>query len=100
VAQGDKSPLRHVVAQRHDRDHRRRHPRREGTPGDDQIVCNTAFAVTINGGAGDDTLIGGIGNDTLDGGPGNDTLSGGKGTDTLDGQRDAAPSSRDSGLSR
>ena len=38
--------------------------------------------VTIEGGAGDDTLIGGDGNDTLIGGPGNDVIDGGRGTDT------------------
>jgi Ca2+-binding RTX toxin-like protein len=38
--------------------------------------------VTIDGGAGDDTLIGGDGNDTLIGGPGNDVIDGGRGADT------------------
>ena len=38
--------------------------------------------VTIDGGAGDDTLIGGDGNDTLIGGPGNDVIDGGRGSDT------------------
>jgi len=39
--------------------------------------------VTIDGGAGDDTLIGGDGNDTLIGGPGNDVIDGGRGSDTV-----------------
>lgn len=39
-------------------------------------------AVTINGAAGDDTLIGGIGDQTLIGGPGNDVVQGGDGNDT------------------
>jgi hypothetical protein len=34
-------------------------PTVKGTPNDDNIVCNTAFDVTINGGGGDDTLNGG-----------------------------------------
>ena len=38
--------------------------------------------LTIDGGAGDDTLIGGDGDDTLIGGPGNDFVDGGRGSDT------------------
>jgi Ca2+-binding RTX toxin-like protein len=44
------------------------------------------FAVTVYGGAGNDTLRGGDGNDTLNGGPGNDTFTTGAlpdGADTL-----------------
>ncbi len=43
------------------------------------------FRVTINGGAGNDTLYGGIGNDTLNGGPGNDLIFGDAGNDVIDG---------------
>ena len=61
------------------------------------ISDTVAAAVTMTGGAGDDTLtsdsastkadtlIGGAGNDGLTGGAGNDTLDGGAGTDTLTG---------------
>ena len=38
-------------------------------------------AVTVNGGAGDDTLVTGGGNDTLDGGAGTDSLTCGAGSD-------------------
>ena len=38
--------------------------------------------VTIDGGAGDDTLFGGDGDDILIGGPGNDVIDGGRGSDT------------------
>jgi hypothetical protein len=38
--------------------------------------------LTIDGGAGDDTLIGGDGDDTLIGGAGNDFVDGGRGNDT------------------
>jgi Ca2+-binding RTX toxin-like protein len=40
---------------------------------------------TVTGGAGPDTLIGGDGNDTLNGGPGDETIGGGAGNDTLSG---------------
>ena len=42
-------------------------------------------ALTIDGGAGNDSLTGGSGNDTLTGGLGNDTLNGGAGADSLTG---------------
>ena len=57
----------------------------------------TTFPVTINGGAGDDTIIGstvgamgdsidgGPGNDSIDGSRGDDSISGGDGNDTIDG---------------
>jgi S-layer protein len=41
--------------------------------------------VTVDGGAGDDTITGGINADTLSGGDGNDTIRGGKGADILNG---------------
>jgi Ca2+-binding RTX toxin-like protein len=53
--------------------------------GDDEVRISPEAQldnVTIDGGAGDDTLIGGNGNDTLIGGPGNDVIDGGRGTDT------------------
>ena len=40
---------------------------------------------TLNGGAGDDTIIGGSGNDNINGGAGNDLLEGGAGNDALNG---------------
>jgi Ca2+-binding RTX toxin-like protein len=40
---------------------------------------------TLLGGGGDDTLIGGLGNDSLVGGDGGDKIIGGSGDDTLDG---------------
>src|SRR5690242_16199969 len=53
--------------------------------GDDQVrVLNAAtpFDMTIDGGAGDDTLLGGNGNETLIGGSGNDLVDGNIGADT------------------
>ena len=41
--------------------------------------------ISLNGVAGNDTLIGAAGNDTMNGGAGNDTLIGGAGNDTLNG---------------
>ena len=49
---------------------------------DDDFGSFAANALTIDGGAGDDTLIGGDGNDVLIGGTGNDTVIGGRGSDT------------------
>lgn len=68
-----------------------------GRGGDDRIVSYGARAVTLDGGAGDDTLevrgdwsvgarsvlIGGSGDDLLVGGAGNQTLMGGHGQDTV-----------------
>jgi Ca2+-binding RTX toxin-like protein len=57
--------------------------------GNDEVRVNDSFGsfandpVTIDGGAGDDTLIGGDGDDTLIGGSGNDTIVGGRGADTV-----------------
>jgi Ca2+-binding RTX toxin-like protein len=42
-------------------------------------------AVTLDGGAGNDTLVGSPGNDSLNGGDGDDLLLGGPGNDTLTG---------------
>jgi hypothetical protein len=57
--------------------------------GDQNDLVNTqallVTPVTVEGGAGDDTIHTGAANDYLDGGPGNDTLDGGWGNDTLDG---------------
>ncbi|HEX3975971.1 MAG TPA: calcium-binding protein [Solirubrobacteraceae bacterium] len=56
--------------------------------GNDEVRIDDNFGsfannpVTIDGGAGDDTLIGGDGDDTLIGGTGNDTITGGRGADT------------------
>lgn len=41
--------------------------------------------VSLNGGAGNDTLIGGSGDDTIQGGVDNDSLTGGGGNDTITG---------------
>jgi Ca2+-binding RTX toxin-like protein len=55
--------------------------------GDDTFTAGNGLAslisITVDGGAGNDTIIGGDGNDTLIGGDGNDTLIGGRGNDTL-----------------
>lgn len=51
--------------------------------GDDVVrATGTSYAVTVNGGAGNDALYAGSGNDLLDGGAGNDWMSGGSGDDT------------------
>jgi Ca2+-binding RTX toxin-like protein len=56
-----------------------------GTGGDDTINAQqlqaNGFQLTVDGGAGNDTLVGGAGNDVLLGGAGNDTVIGGRGTD-------------------
>jgi Ca2+-binding RTX toxin-like protein len=53
--------------------------------GDDRIdaslVPASSILLTLDGGAGNDTLIGGIGADVLLGGDGNDTVIGGRGND-------------------
>jgi Ca2+-binding RTX toxin-like protein len=53
--------------------------------GDDVIVASNGLAaltgLTLDGGAGNDTITGGDGNDTLIGGDGNDTVRGGRGND-------------------
>jgi len=54
--------------------------------GDDKFTAGNGLAtlikVTVDGGAGDDTLTGGDGADTLLGGSDNDTITGGRGNDT------------------
>ena len=54
--------------------------------GDDVISAGNGLApliaLTVDGGAGNDSITGGDGNDILLGGDGNDTIVGGRGTDT------------------
>jgi Ca2+-binding RTX toxin-like protein len=54
--------------------------------GDDTFTASNGLAslihVTVDGGAGNDSITGGDGNDTLLGGDGNDTINGGRGSDT------------------
>jgi Ca2+-binding RTX toxin-like protein len=54
--------------------------------GDDIITAGNGLAslihLTLDGGAGNDTITGGDGNDTLIGGDGNDVITGGRGSDT------------------
>jgi VCBS repeat-containing protein len=58
----------------------------DGGAGNDVIDASTvAFSVTLIGGTGNDVLKGGAGNDILYGGAGNDTLYGGDGNDYLSG---------------
>jgi Ca2+-binding RTX toxin-like protein len=56
-----------------------------GLGGDDTISAATVpagtIALTLDGGAGDDTIIGGANADLLIGGTGNDTVRGGRGAD-------------------
>jgi Ca2+-binding RTX toxin-like protein len=53
--------------------------------GDDVITASNGLAgliqLTLDGGAGNDTITGGDGNDTLIGGDGNDVITGGRGND-------------------
>jgi hypothetical protein len=52
--------------------------------GNDEVDASaTGIPVSLNGGAGNDTLIGGSSDDDLDGGSGNDSLNGGEGDDFL-----------------
>jgi len=54
--------------------------------GDDTFIASNGLAtliqLTVDGGAGNDTITGGDGNDMLIGGDGNDTITGGRGSDT------------------
>jgi Ca2+-binding RTX toxin-like protein len=53
--------------------------------GDDTFIAGNGLAtliqLTVDGGAGNDTIIGGDGNDMLIGGDGNDLITGGRGND-------------------
>jgi Ca2+-binding RTX toxin-like protein len=55
--------------------------------GDDTFVGSNGLAplisLTVDGGAGNDSITGGDGNDVLNGGDGNDTIIGGRGNDVL-----------------
>jgi Ca2+-binding RTX toxin-like protein len=55
--------------------------------GDDTFTGSNGLAslikLTVDGGAGNDTITGGDGNDILIGGDGNDTIIGGRGSDTV-----------------
>lgn len=59
--------------------------------GDDSFTASGNLAslinISVDGGAGNDTITGSNGNDTLLGGAGNDTLSGGDGNDFVDGDQ-------------
>ena len=58
----------------------------EGGNGADRLDASLVnFAVTFDGGAGNDTFLGGGGNDVFLGGTGDDIASGGSGNDLLDG---------------
>lgn len=59
-----------------------------GGSGDDTIDvsklrCIGSTSVSLNGGAGNDTIIGSKKGDSIDGGDGNDTITGGNGNDTI-----------------
>ncbi len=59
----------------------------EGGNGADKLdTSRVDFAVAIDGGIGNDTLLGGSGHDFFAGGTGNDRLDGGNGNDVLNGQ--------------
>jgi Ca2+-binding RTX toxin-like protein len=57
--------------------------------GDDTFTGSNGLAplisLTVDGGAGNDTITGGDGNDVLTGGDGNDTIIGGRGSDVMSG---------------
>ncbi|QVL52845.1 MAG: hypothetical protein KFB97_16005 [Cyanobium sp. M30B3] len=57
----------------------------ENTSGLNINYSDSATAVDVRGGTGNDVLIGGLGNDILDGNEGNDFLLGGPGIDVLTG---------------
>ena len=61
--------------------------------GDDSFTASGNLAslinITVDGGAGNDTINGSNGNDTLLGGAGNDTISSGSGNDFVDGDQGA-----------
>ncbi|WP_435015981.1 beta strand repeat-containing protein [Tundrisphaera sp. TA3] len=71
-----------------------------GNGGNDDIDASLfagtrAFAVTLDGGAGNDTLIGGEGNDSIFGGANADSIVGGLGNDTIVGGLDDGTDSGD-----
>jgi Ca2+-binding RTX toxin-like protein len=55
--------------------------------GDDTFTASNGLAslisLSVDGGAGNDTITGGDGNDRLSGGDGNDLINGGRGNDTI-----------------
>jgi Ca2+-binding RTX toxin-like protein len=55
--------------------------------GDDTFTASNGLAgliaLSVDGGAGNDTITGGDGNDRLSGGDGNDIINGGRGSDTI-----------------
>ena len=55
-----------------------------GGAGNDRIT-GSAFAESLNGGDGNDTIIAGLGNDTVLAGNGNDSVQGGDGADSFGG---------------
>lgn len=55
----------------------------DGGAGDDTLIGSDPGGVTLLGGPGDDVLVGGPGDDRLEGGDGDDTLIGNAGADTL-----------------
>jgi Ca2+-binding RTX toxin-like protein len=61
----------------------------EAGAGNDLVTIDSSMpaslGVSVQGGAGDDTIMGGPGNDTLCGGQGNDSISGGPGDDSIKG---------------
>jgi RTX calcium-binding nonapeptide repeat (4 copies) len=64
--------------------------RLDAGPGDDSVDATTvapAFALELEGGAGNDTLTGGQGPDTVGGGDGDDVVKGGHGNDVVTGER-------------
>ena len=69
-----------------------------GKGGNDDIQCQKVdeMSVTVDGGAGNDTIQGGDANENLSGGDGNDSINGGAGDDRLYGG--AGRDSLDGGL--
>src|SRR5207253_9925132 len=53
------------------------------TPAPTPTPTPTPSGQTINGTAGNDSLVGGTGNDTINGFDGNDTIDGGAGADSM-----------------
>lgn len=56
-----------------------------GNDGKIDVSAYTTVGVTVNGGAGSDTLTGGAASDSITGGAGSDTIVGGSGADTITG---------------